>query len=96
MRLIDAEGLKNDLMTFFPDKCLEGITTKILFKQILTDIDNAPTVEEKPQGEWEEPFEHNGKIYHKCNHCHASIPSMVIDNYCSYCGADMRGNENDT
>lgn len=44
-RLIDADELKNDLITFFPDKCLEGITTKTLFKQILTDIDNAPTVE---------------------------------------------------
>ena len=43
-RLIDAEALKNDLITFFPDECLESITTKTLFKQILTDIDNAPTV----------------------------------------------------
>ena len=50
-RLIDADALKNDLITFFPDKCLEGITTKTLFKQILTDIDNAPTVEEN-----EKPF----------------------------------------
>lgn len=49
--LISREVLKNDLMTFFPDKCLEGITAKTLFKQILTDIDNAPTVEpERPQG----------------------------------------------
>ena len=45
MRLIDADALKNDLITFFPDKCLEGITAKTLFRQILTDIDNAPTVE---------------------------------------------------
>lgn len=42
--LISREALKNDLITFFPDKCLEGITAKTLFKQILTDIDNAPTV----------------------------------------------------
>lgn len=43
--LISREALKNDLITFFPDRCLEGITTKTLFKQILTDIDNAPTVD---------------------------------------------------
>ena len=43
--LISREALKNDLITFFPDKCLEGITAKTLFKQILTDIDNAPTVD---------------------------------------------------
>ena len=44
----------------------------------------------RPQGEWEEPFEHNGKMYHKCNHCHISSPFMLIDNYCSYCGAEMQ------
>lgn len=49
-RLIDADALKNDLITFFPNKCLEGITTKTLFNQILTDINNAPTVE--PQNKW--------------------------------------------
>lgn len=44
---ISREALKNDLITFFPDKCLEGITAKTLFKQILTDIDNAPTVSDR-------------------------------------------------
>lgn len=48
--LISREALKNDLITFFPNKCLEGITTKTLFNQILTDINNAPTVE--PQNKW--------------------------------------------
>ena len=43
--LISREALKNDLITYFPDKCLDGVTAKTLFKQILTDIDNAPTVE---------------------------------------------------
>ena len=74
MRLIDADALKNDLITFFPDKCLEGITTKTLFKQILTDIDNAPTVEpERPQGDLisrealKEQFTKAGKDYnHEC------------------------------
>lgn len=45
--LISREDLKNDLITFFPDKCLEGITAKTLFKQILTDINNAPTVSDR-------------------------------------------------
>lgn len=53
IRPIDANALKNDLITFFPDKCLEGITAKTLFKQILTDIDNAPTVDIIPKGEYE-------------------------------------------
>lgn len=49
--LISREALKNDLITFFPDKCLEGITAKTLFKQILTDINNAPTVKEVTRNE---------------------------------------------
>lgn len=58
MRLIDAYTLKNDLITFFPDECLEGITAKTLFKQILTDIDNAPTVPlPNEQIAWEQGYE---------------------------------------
>lgn len=51
----------------------------------------------RSQGKWEEPFEHNGKMYHKCNQCHISSPFMLIDNYCSYCGAKMQkgGKENE-
>lgn len=46
---------------------------------------------ERPQGEWEEPFERNGKTYHKCNHCHISSELTLFNNFCSNCGADMRG-----
>ena len=75
-RLIDADALKNDLITFFPNKCLEGITTKTLFNQILTDIDNAPTVEpQRPKGEW--------KVYGR----QGDIP---ITDYCSNCKYEMR------
>lgn len=45
---------------------------------------------ERPQGEWEEPFENNGKTYHKCNHCHISSELILIDKFCPNCGADMR------
>lgn len=47
--LISREALKKDLITFFPDSCLDGITAKTLFKQILTDIDNAPAVDLKAE-----------------------------------------------
>ena len=46
--------------------------------------------EERPQGKWEEPFEMNGKTYHKCNHCHISSELILIDKFCPNCGADMR------
>lgn len=43
--LISREALKEDLIKFFPIDCLEGIESKTLFNQILTDINNAPTVD---------------------------------------------------
>lgn len=46
-----------------------------------------------PKGEWEEPFERNGKTYHKCNHCHISSELILFGNFCPNCGADMRGGE---
>ena len=56
------------------------------------DKDTQIIVEQiRPQGEWEEPFEMNGKTYHKCNHCHISSELILIDKFCPNCGADMRG-----
>lgn len=47
----------------------------------------------RPRGEWEEPFEMNGKSYHKCTNCHISTELILIDKYCPNCGAKMDGGE---
>lgn len=47
--------------------------------------------EDRPQGAWEEPFENNGKTYHKCNRCHISSELIFIDKFCPNCGAEMKG-----
>ena len=47
----------------------------------------------RPHGEWLEPFESNGKTYHKCTHCHISSELILFGNFCPNCGADMRGGE---
>ena len=47
----------------------------------------------RPHGEWQEPFESNGKTYHKCTHCHISSELILFGNFCPNCGADMRGGE---
>lgn len=47
----------------------------------------------RPHGEWQEPFESNGKTYHKCTHCHISSQLILFGNFCPNCGADMRGGE---
>ena len=75
MRLIDADELKGRTTNF--DE--EG--NRIWHKW---DIDNAPTVEERPTGEW---ILH-GMIYYcsKCGHeCGESG-----DNFCGNCGAKMK------
>ena len=45
MRLIDADALKEDLRQYFTEGVLDGVSAKLVFNQILHDIDNAPTVE---------------------------------------------------
>ena len=45
----------------------------------------------RPQGNWEEPFEMNGKSYHKCTNCHISSELILIDKFCPNCGAQMEG-----
>lgn len=49
----------------------------------------------RPTGKWEEPFEMNGKSYHKCTNCHISSELILIDKYCPECGAYMRGEKDD-
>ena len=44
MRLIDADELTKDLKQYFTDGVLDGVSAKLVFNQILHDIDNAPTV----------------------------------------------------
>ena len=41
-------------------------------------------------GEWEEPFEMNGKSYHKCTNCHISSELILINKFCPNCGAKMK------
>lgn len=98
MRTIDADALKK--LKVYSEERHEYVVS-------VFNIDNAPTVEpdmaqvlayesgkasnERPQGEWEEPFEWHGKTYHKCTNCHISSQLILINNYCPYCGAKMKG-----
>ena len=105
-RLINAKALKKDLEQYFSDGTLETISAKLAFNMILRKIDETPTVypicedkackyraNERPQGEWGEQFAHEGFNYHKCSNCHFNIRVAFYDNFCSNCGADMRGDE---
>lgn len=62
--------------------------------RVIEPIKNVELVlqtDERPHGEWQEPFESNGKTYHKCNHCHISSELILFDNFCPHCGANMKG-----
>ena len=64
--------------------------------RVIEPIKNGELVlqtDERPRGEWLEPFESNGKTYHKCTHCHISSELILFGNFCPNCGADMRGGE---
>lgn len=98
MRRIDADALKKN-MEFI---CMSIMAGTDPYNAPLTEIDNAPTVEERPRGKW---------IYNKyyvweCSHCggnpHAgtgyvpSIPMMKKQwKFCNLCGAQMGGADNE-
>ena len=96
-RLIDADELKK---TFEETICIEPVPYAFI-KQI---IDDAPTVEKRPHGEWETvyhtyPFVDENVRYWKfdivkCNLCGTVREGRV--NFCSSCGAKMEVNQNDT
>ena len=79
MRLIDAEALKRN-MEFV---CMGIMAGTEDYNAPLTEIDNAPTVEERPKGKW--IVEHDRVHCFPCGH-EQNYPS----NFCPNCGADMR------
>ena len=93
MRLIDADELGKVISAnhYLLSAKNNSVNYGMFTTGIMQAIDNAPTVEERPTGEWEEPFEWNGKTYHKCTNCHISSQLILINNYCPYCGAKMKG-----
>ena len=49
MRLIDADALIEDVKTLWDYETVDGITSSTVLKQIVTDIQNAPTI---PSPRW--------------------------------------------
>lgn len=93
MRLIDADALKE--VIFSKSDNVEDLWDTM---GVLNAINNAPTVEvTKPKGEWH----HSGE----CSVCHkrslrttplGDIIGIDLTDFCKNCGADMRGENNDT
>ena len=88
VRLIDANALKKALaknLTIWAfNTSYDGVLAKV--------IDNAPTIEERPQGEWKfiKANEEQTDGY-ECSVCkrtyHTRVPYFSEYNYCPNCGA---------
>ena len=89
--LISRKALKKEFG--YTDEWYKGRT-------VCAIIDNAPTIEERPTGEWITWREAGNDIAsddrHECSHCHDSAQWLsggfeLLSNFCPNCGADMRG-----
>ena len=88
MRLIDADALKKTntyaLINEKNDKY--SISFAPMCCVLMEDVNNAPTIENRPKGEWH--IDESGVRW--CKFCGAS-ESSVWKNFCHNCGAIMRG-----
>lgn len=91
MRLIDADELKNELSDKNYITYTHEYGDAIPVEWVMSAIDNAPTVEERPTGKWKQISP--AKIY-ECTNCGQTVMTGDIECYqfCHNCGADMRGN----
>jgi len=99
MRLGDLDELKRDICNY-----LASFMNGEVIGDIVKIIDNAPTVE-RPQGEWvENQVASCGQILRwgadvveqKCNKCNKYTlrwRDTTVSEFCSNCGADMRGDK---
>lgn len=97
--LISRSALREDIDFQYICKCCHNVNGNVCdicpISEIEKKIDNAPTVEERPQGEWVG----NAFDEHHCNRC--GYPALweeepddyyeVQSRFCPNCGADMKG-----
>ena len=90
MRLIDADALKESIVTETLEKDRENLTRRLCFpcREIFAAIDNAPTIEERKTGRWI-PFD---IPWYQCSECGAVRENKTfMENFCPNCGARMEG-----
>ena len=92
---------RNDTIEWFKRVTVtDGITFETGFRQILTDIQNMPSVQPmRPKGKWVSAKV--GKLFpsndYKCSRCGNVLNFDGVNagrgdaNFCPNCGADMRG-----
>ena len=96
-RLIDANALKEQIDYYIKEAGWSEHDNRVLgwCKEF---IDNAPTVEARPQGEWiNSGVDISGHRLNRCSICNGVYQMSYVGdsitrwNYCPNCGADMKG-----
>ena len=110
MRLIDADALEarmyHDAFEVDSDMQKWDSGCWIRYKMFENAIEDAPTIEERKKGEWEEKTVCDEDVIEqwqsaRCSTCgkyHTTPYLYYFDeyNYCPNCGADMRGDNHET
>ena len=87
MRLIDADKIP---WTDLNDNPNSNIKVLVTFAE---KVNRMPTIEERKTGKWI-PFDYP---WYRCSECGAVRENKsFLENYCPNCGADMRGEGNET
>lgn len=102
MRLIDADALINTLQELFDKREKEarftgdrGVT--VTWNDAIYHIKTAPTIEERKTGRWihagtwTDPYTADEEPVCQCSVCGQEVIGYGTSNFCSKCGADMRG-----
>ena len=94
MRLIDADALKKELNFVYSCAYIESKSKEGIASDIIDIINNALTVDKRPQGEW---IDHGNHI--ECNQCGVWFlkDHLIRKSFCPNCGAKMQmGSKNET
>lgn len=109
MRLIDADAFKEYMRDALEKtrNCFRdnGKWAEEVTEEFCKDIDEQPTIEERKKGEWIKVDKNN--IFFVPHILQCSICGDILDkygvnagrgdaNYCPHCGADMRGERDET
>ena len=108
MRLIDADALKKAFKVeelYWGKRIINEIdnnpTVEFTEEQAIDKLHETgwlirhdKEMTERPQGEWI-THQTGYLIWEECNQCHAQVGTVGM-NFCPNCGADMRGDKNES